>query len=179
MDGPATIADDLVATAVGVLEELARGIAPGLVLPDTVAGHRVDADAPADLCFTLGLLHQAGVDEVAGLPVVPTLLGRLAATDGRRTNTFFSYRIAETVGRLGGLDALDATTRGTVAEAVDSTEWIALLDQAVLPRNYAVVLARCEAARARLGLDVDADVLEDLLARVGALFGEHPEGWLD
>ncbi len=179
MDGPAIIADDLVATAVRVLEGLARGIAPGLVLPDTLAGHRVDADAHADLCFALGLLHQAGVDDVAGLPVVPTLLGRLAATDGRRTHTFFSYRIAETVGRLGGLDALEAATQRTVAEAVDSTEWIPLLDQAVLPRNYAVVLARCEAARARLGLDVDADVLEDLLARVGALLGEHPEGWLD
>jgi glycosyltransferase involved in cell wall biosynthesis len=179
VDGPATIADDLVATAVRVLEELARGIAPGLVLPDTLAGHRVDADAHADLCFTLGLLHQAGVDDVAGLPVVPTLLGRLAATDGRRTHTFFSYRIAETVRRIGGLDALDAATRRTVAEAADSTEWIPLLDQAVLPRNYAVVLARCEAARARLGLDVDVALLEDLLGRVSALFGEHPEGWLD
>jgi glycosyltransferase involved in cell wall biosynthesis len=179
VDDAPTIADDLVAAAVRVLEELARGIAPGLVLPDTVAGHRVDADAHADLCFTLGLLHQAGVDDVAGLPVVPSLLGRLAATDGRRTHTFFSYRIAETVGRLGGLDALDAATRGTVAEAVDSTEWIPLLDQAVLPRNYAVVLSRCEAARAQLGLDVDVDVLEDLFGRVRALFGEQPDGWLD
>jgi glycosyltransferase involved in cell wall biosynthesis len=179
VDDAPTIADDLVAAAVRVLEELARGIAPGLVLPDTVAGHRVDADAHADLCFTLGLLHQAGVDDVAGLPVVPSLLGRLAATDGRRTHTFFSYRIAETVGRLGGLETLGDATRETVAEAVDSTEWIPLLDQAVLPRNYAVVLARCEAARARLGLDVDAGVLEDLFGRVRALFGEHPEGWLD
>jgi glycosyltransferase involved in cell wall biosynthesis len=174
-----TIADDLVAVAVRVLEELVHGIAPGLVLPDTVAGHRVDADAHADLCFTLGLLHEAGIDDVAGLPVVPTLLDRLAATDGRRTHTFFSYRIAETVGRLGGLDTLDSRTRRIVAEAADSTEWIPLLDQAVLPRNYAVVLARCEAARARLGLDVDASVLEDLFGRVRALFSEHPDGWLD
>ena len=179
MDSASTIADDLVATAVRVLEDLARDIAPGLVLPDTVAGHRVDADAHADLCFALGLLDQAGVGDVAGLPVVPTLLARLAATDGRRTHTFFSYRIAETVGRLGGLDALDAATRGIVAEAIDSTEWIPLLDQAVLPRNYAVVLARCEAARDRLGLDVDVGVLEDLFGRVRALFGENPDGWLD
>ncbi len=179
MDSARTIADDLVAAAVLVLEGLARGIAPDLVLPDTVAGHRVDADAHADLCFTLGLLHEAGVDHVAGLPVVPTLLGRLAATDGRRTHTFFSYRIAETAGRLGGLDALDAASRRTVAEAADSTEWIPLLDQAVLPRNYAVVLARCEVARAGLGLDVDPDVLERLVGRARDLFGEHPDGWLD
>ncbi|HKA84255.1 MAG TPA: hypothetical protein VKD21_10355 [Acidimicrobiales bacterium] len=179
MDDARAIADDLVVAAVRVLEGLARGIAPGLVLPDTVAGHRVDADAHADLCFTLGLLHEAGVDDVAGLPVVPTLLGRLAATDGRRTHTFFSYRIAETAVRLGGLDTLDPASRRIVAEAADSTEWIPLLDQAVLPRNYAVVLARCEVARARLGLDVDAGVLEDLVGRAGALFGEHPDGWLD
>jgi glycosyltransferase involved in cell wall biosynthesis len=179
VDDARTIADDLVAAAVRALEGLAAGIAPGLVLPDTVAGHRVDADAHADLCFTLGLLHEAGIDDVAGLPVVPTLLGRLAATDARRTHTFFSYRIAETVGRLGGLDALDAASRRIATEAADSTEWIPLLDQAVLPRNYAVVLARCEVARAGLGLDVDADVLEDLVGRVRALFGEHPDGWLD
>ena len=175
-----TIADDLVATAVRVLEDLAFGVAPGLALPETLAGHRVDADAHADLVFTLGLLHEAGIDEVvAGLPVVPTLRQRLAETDARRTHTFFSYRIAETVARLGGLDALDAPTRQVAADAADSTEWIPLLDEGVLPRNYAVVLARCEVARARLGLAVDGGVLEGLLDRVRALLGEHPEGWLD
>ena len=52
-----TIADDLVGTAVDVLDQLARGVAPDLRLPSTLAGHRVDADAHADLVFTLGLLH--------------------------------------------------------------------------------------------------------------------------
>ena len=35
--------------------------------------------------------------------------------------------------------------------AADSTEWIPLLDEGILPRNYAVVLTRCELARAALG----------------------------
>jgi hypothetical protein len=174
-----TIADDLVATAVDVLDHLARGVAPGLRLPTTLAGHRVDADAHADLVFTLGLLHEAGVAEVGGQAVLPTIHRRLAETNAARTHTFFSYRIAETARRVGGLDALDAATRATVVEAADSTSWIPLLDQEVLPRNYAVVLARCEAARAALGLDADPAVLDGLLDRVQSLLGEHPEGWLD
>ena len=176
------IADDLVDLVTAVLADLAdaaRGAAPGLVLPATLAGHRVDADAHADLVFTLGLLWEAGVDRVGDLEVEAVLRDRLAATDAARTHTFFSYRIAETAARLGGLDALDAATRDVVVAAADSTEWIPLLDQGVLPRNYAVVLARCELARAALGLDVDPAVVDGLLSRVVALFGEHPEGWLD
>jgi len=174
-----TIADDLVATAVDVLDQLARAVAPDLRLPATLAGHRVDADARADLVFTLGLLHEAGVDEVGGLAVLPTVHQRLAEIDAARTHTFFSYRVAETARRIGGLDELDPATRAVVAEAADSTSWIPLLDQPVLPPNYAVVLARCEAARAALGIETDAAVLGDLLDRVAALLGRHPEGWLD
>ena len=176
------IADDLVELVTAVLGDLAdpvHGAAPRLVLPATLAGHRVDADAHADLVFTLGLLREAGVERIGDLEVEAVLLERLAATDAARTHTFFSYRIAETAARLGGLDALDPATRDVVVTAVDSTEWIPLLDQGVLPRNYAVVLTRCELARDALGLDVDPTVVDGLLARVAALFGEHPEGWLD
>ena len=177
-----TIADDLVALATGVLTDLgdpATGVAPGLALPATLAGHRVDADAHADLVFTLGLLREAGVERIGDLDVEAVLHDRLAAIDAPRTHTFFSYRIAETAARLGGLDALAPATRDVVAAAADSTEWIALLDEGILPRNYAVVLARCELARARLGLDVDPAVVDGLVDRVAALLGESPEGWLD
>jgi hypothetical protein len=176
------IADELVELVTAVLADLADpvvGAAPGLVLPATLAGHRVDADAHADLVFTLGLLREAGVERIGGLEVEAVLRARLASTDAARTHTFFSYRIAETAARLGGLDALDPATRDVVAAAADSTEWIPLLDQGVLPRNYAVVLTRCELARAVLGLDVDPAVVDGLLARVATLFGEHPDGWLD
>jgi glycosyltransferase involved in cell wall biosynthesis len=178
----ATTADALVDLATSVLVDLGdaeTGVAPGLVLPATVAGHRVDADAHADLVFTLGLLREAGVEAVGDLAIEPVIHERLADIDAARTHTFFSYRIAETAARLGGLAALEPATRDVVVAAADSTEWLPLLDQGVLPRNYAVVLARCELARARLGLDVDPAVLDGLLARVAALFGENPAGWLD
>ena len=176
------IEDDLIGLVTTVLADLGdaeTGVAPGMVLPATLGGHRVDADAHADLVFTLGLLREAGVERVGGLVVDDVLRDRLAATDPERTHTFFSYRIAETAARLGGLDALDPATRDVVVAAADSSEWIPLLDQGVLPRNYAVVLARCELARAALGLDVDAAVVDGLVARVAALLGEHPDGWLD
>lgn len=173
------IADALVSTALDVVERLALSVAPGLALPATLAGHRVEADAHADLVFTLGLLHEAGVGEVAGRRLDALVHERLASIDAARTHTFFSYRVAETAARLGGLGALEPPTAEVVAEAADSTEWIELLDTGLLPRNYAVVLARCETARAGLGLDVDAAVLDDLVARVAALLGEHPDGWLD
>jgi glycosyltransferase involved in cell wall biosynthesis len=175
-------ADALVDLATSVLADLAdprAGVAPGLELPATLAGHRVDADAHADLVFTLGLLLEAGVETVGGLPVEELLHERLAAIDADRTHTFFSYRVAETAARLGGLDVLAPATRDVVAAAADSTAWLPLLDEGVLPRNYAVVLARCELARAALGLDVDPTVVDRLLARVAALLSESPEGWLD
>ena len=93
------IADDLIDLVTAVLADLAdpvRGAAPGLVLPATLAGHRVDADAHADLVFTLGLLLDAGVTQVGDLDVETVLRARLAATDAARTHTFFSYRVAET-----------------------------------------------------------------------------------
>jgi glycosyltransferase involved in cell wall biosynthesis len=177
-----TIADDLVSLATGVVTDLgdpATGVAPGLVLPATLAGHRVDADAHADLVFTLGLLREAGVGTIGAVDVEEHLHARLAALDAARTHTFFSYRVAETVARLGGLDALAPGTRRVVVDAVDSREWLPLLDEGVLPRNYAVVLTRCELGRAALGLDVDGAAVDALLDRVRVLFGESPEGWLD
>lgn len=177
-----TIADDLLTLATGVLADLGdpvAGVAPALALPVTLAGHRVDADAHADLVFTLGLLHEAGVRHVGDVDIEDHLHDLLASIDAARTHTFFSYRIAETVARIGGLGALRPASRDVVVRAVDSTEWIPLLDTGVVPRNYAVVLARCELARAALGLDVDAATVDGLVARVVALLGEHPEGWLD
>ena len=95
------IADDLVALATTVLADLGApgGVAPDLVLPATLAGHRVDADAHADLVFTLGLLREAGVARLGDLDVEAVLHDRLAVTPARRTHTFFSYRIAETAAR--------------------------------------------------------------------------------
>lgn len=177
--GAHDLADRLVDLVTGTLVELAADLAPGLRLPGVLGGHAVGADARADLIYTLGLLHETGLRSVAGHRVLDLLHERLAEVDPGGTHTFFSYRVAEVALALGGLDALDPLTADVVARAADSTEWIELLDGGLLPRNYAVVLARCERARAALGLDVDRAVLDGLLARARALLGEHPAGFLD
>jgi len=77
------------------------------------------------------------------------------------------------------LDGWSEEERANLAEACDSTSWIALLEQAVLPANYAAVLARCELARLALGLAVDEGNLTRLVERVATLFTKRARGWHD
>ena len=161
------------------LAALADGPLPGLDLPGLLLGHEVGPDVRADLLFTLGMLHSAGRTTVAELDVTGVLARLLAAVDGRRTHTFFSYRVAETVARFGPFDGnpllaeLTPTQRDQVAAATDSTDWLELLEAGVLPRNYAAVLTRCELARERLGLTGDRGALDELLPRVRSMLGGH------
>jgi hypothetical protein len=169
---------------VSCLEALVESHLPGFSIPRVFAGYEVGTDVRADLAFTLGLLGEGGVSSVAGVPIEDALVRVLGPTDGRRTHTFFSYRVAETVARYGAWDdnrllvRLSADQRDEVALACDSTSYITHLD-AGLPRNYAAVLARCEFARAALGLPVDELVLADLVERTVALLTANPGGYLD
>lgn len=181
---PAELSADLVEFTVGRLESLLAGPLAGWQVPRVYGGHRVAPDVAADLCFTAGLLAAAGVERLGGVPIDDGLRRVLAVIDGPGTHTFFSYRIAETLGRHGPfavnplLDGLDDARRAAVADACDSTDWLSLLD-AGLPRNYGAVLARCESARAALGLPTDPTVLADLLARTETMLAADPDGYLD
>ncbi len=179
MGEAARISEGLATLVVEQLEALAERHAPDLRLPRVFAGHPVGPDAHADLIYTLTLARRLGVEVVGGRPVDAALHRLLAEVEGAATNTFFSYRVAEAIADLGGFDAIDSAHHDRLRQAVDSTDWLELLDAGVLPRNYAIVLARCEHARAALGLPTDPAVLHDLLARVRRLLGEHPAGWLD
>lgn len=172
--------------AVEQLEALERTHLPAWRIPAVFAGHRVEPDVAADLAFTLGLLAAGGTTTVAGAPVEEVIGRVLAQVDGPRTHSFFSYRVAETIARSGGLDranpvlaGLSDERRADLAVACDSSSFVELLDQQLLPRNYAAVLARCELGRSRLGLLDDASVLEDLVGRTAALLDRNPDGFLD
>ena len=108
-----------------------------------------------------------------------------AEVDGSSTHTFFSYRIAETLGRAGPFAGnrlvadLDDDQRAELVTAVDSSDWLELLDAGALPRNYAAVLARCEQGRVDLGLVDDTGRLDSLTARVAEVLGENPRRALD
>lgn len=159
--------------------------APGSPVPPPVyGGHRVGADVTADLVYTLGQLRLAGLETIGGRSIESTITELLAGMDGSSTHTFFSYRVAETLAAHGPfednplLEGCDPTQIQQVELACDSTDWLEMLDNG-LPRNYAAVLARCEAARTRLGLLVDPTVLGGLLDRVDSMLSSHPLGYLD
>ena len=179
------LADQLTRFTVETLEAAQRSHLPGWSIPRTFAGHLVGADVRADVCFTLHHLAEAGVATVSGDPVDEVLARLLAEVDGASTHTFFSYRIAETLLRRGPfagnplLAGLGDEQVDQVARAVDSSDWLELLDAKLLPRNYAGVLARCERGRVELGLVSDRGRLEDLIARVGRVLGANPSGALD
>ena len=170
---------------VTTVEDLVRRHAPAWRLPATFGGHVVEPDVAADLVFTLGHLHDAGVATVAGTPVEDAVAAVLHRIDGRRTHTFFSYRVAETLLRWGPFDAnpilagMSGPQRDNIADACDSSEWLPLLDESILPRNYAGVLARCELGRLRLGLIDDPSVPDGLVDRVRDVLSANPWHHLD
>lgn len=181
---PRDVAARLRRTVLTQLEALSSTALARWQPPPVFGGHRVGADVTADLIFTLGHLRAGGVERVGDEPISSVITSLLGGIDGPGTNTFFSYRVAETLaaeGQFEGnplLEPLDGSQRAAVAEACDSTDWIDLLDSG-LPRNYAAVLARCEATRLRLGLPADPKVLEGLIDRVTAMLSADPHGYLD
>lgn len=154
-------------------------------IPRVFAGFPVGPDVRADLAYTLGLLDACGHGSVAGVGASEAIGRVLRAIDGPATNTFASYRVAETLARYGSfarnriLDGWSNLERANLADACDSTAWIPLLEQRQLPANYAAVLARCELARDALGLPIDGATLRDLAERTGRLLTRHPLGWHD
>ncbi len=195
MSTPRTTHDlalDLQTFVVGQLKAFAANAGSGLVLPRVFGGRSVGSDARADLAFTLGHLRAAGVAEVDGQSTDTLIIAMLRLLDGASTDTFSSYRTAEvllTGGTFADNELLvgwSEIERRNLAQACDSSSWIELLDGGLLPQNYVVVLARCELARARLGLldggatdGPEHQRLLGLVDRTGMLLGEAPVGPLD
>ena len=173
------LADRLVTATAEKMAEFERSTAPGFNLPGLYAGHPVLADTTADLMYVLGLLIECGVDEVAGCDLQDRIPPLIASLDPDAVEGFSSYRVGETVLRLGGLEALPADLRQPVLDAVHSKEIIARLeDTDSIPPNFAVVATRCLRALARLQGDDEPVELPQLLERVRSMF-TSPTGWLN
>jgi glycosyltransferase involved in cell wall biosynthesis len=182
---PRSLADALARTVQDQLERLVARHLRGLELPRVFAGHPVGPDVRADFAFTLGHLHGSGLGVLDGSPAPEAIARVLRPIDGAATHTFYSYRVAETLARFGRfegnplLEGWSDAERENLAAACDSTSWARLYDRGLLPRNYAAVLARCELARERLGLDADAALLERMVSAVRELLAESEGGYLD
>ena len=173
------LADRLVSAVVQKMAEFEHSAAPGFELPRLYAGHAVLDDTTADLLYVLGLLIDCGVDEVGGCDLRTRISPLIASLDPTKVEAFASYRVGETVLRIGGLDALPGEQHDTVLDAVHSKEIIARLnDTDAIPPNFAVVASRCLGALARLRGGDQSPELPDLLDRVRSMFSS-PTGWLN
>lgn len=83
------------------LADFAAHVAPGLRLPGSYAGHEIGDDTRADLLYVTGLLIEAGVSQVDGVDLRSRTASLLNEVVGAEVEGFYSYRIAETVLRLG------------------------------------------------------------------------------
>lgn len=173
------LADRLVTATAEKMAKFEQSAAPGLELPGLYAGHPVLDDTVADLMYVLGLLIECGINEVAGCDLQSRIPPLISSLDPAAVEGFYSYRVGETVLRLGGLDALPAELRDTVLDAVYSKEIIARIDDTdAIPPNFAVVATRCLRALARLRGDDEPAELPALLDRVRSMF-TSPTGWVN
>ena len=187
-DSPMTageLADALVEFVAEQVSALAAHHAPGFVLPRVFAGHVVGPDTRSDLAYTLGLLFEAGIEKLASTRLDDVVIATLLGLDGAKTDTFYSYRAAESLQRLGGyhdnprLAELGEDDLANLRLAFDSSASAVLVREGRLPRNYAVVVARCEYARQQLDLLDDTAILDELCERSLALITRASEGWID
>ena len=185
--------DDLSARITSyVTEQLEATIArffPDLNVPRFFCGYRraIFHEAP-DLAYTLAALHNLGVKQISGIPIADAIARVLRTVDGKMTDTFFSYFVAESILEFGTFNddnpviaQLNERERGNLREAVDST---AVLDRQnnALPhhaRNYWAVLARCEWDRMELGLITDRTVFDIAMEKVREFLFENPSGFFD
>ena len=177
------ITDHVAAT----LEEIGQRYLEGPVRSGFLAGYPVRSDSVCDYLFDLGLLVRLGRTTVGGERVEERVRRWLPCIRGAETETFYSYRLAETLLAYGPfkdnplLAGLSEEQLENLAAAVDSThiagQWGKPLGGR--PNNYWGVLARCEEARRRLGLLEDEALLGKAVARMEALLFENPEGFFD
>jgi len=154
---------------------------PDLNLCGCIAGHRFSFMDVADLAAVLGHLHRLGIVEIAGHEIPAALRHLLRQIDGPATNTFYSYRVAETLQVLSGLGGFTPAEQDNLRHAIDSTEIYDREKKELrgYPNNYWAVLARCELGRQRLGLLADDALLNESLARVRQLLTRNPLGFFD
>ncbi len=160
-----------------------------LVVPGFFAGFRISDSFAVDIAVVVAQLHRAGVQELAGRSSVEVIRSVHKQINGKKTETFFSYRVAEQLLMFGGMDpdrnpllhGLSQDRIDNLIAAVDSTHIYHQWDKPLggRPNNYWGVLARCEHARGQLGLRSDDAIYDDCIKRIGALVEHNPLGYFD
>lgn len=173
---PARLLVDAVVEGMG---SLADSAVPRLVLPRLFAGHPVREDTQADLLYVLGLLLECGVERIAGLDLRPVALKILTDLDAEAIEGFSSYRIAETVTRLGGMTSIPENARERVREAARSPRLLSAVEAGAKRPNFTVVAARCLHASARMNEEDTGPGFTVLIDRVRRMLEKSGTGWIN
>jgi hypothetical protein len=162
---------------------------PDFVIPGIFCGYRRAGSSEApDLIYLLGHLHGLGVASIAGVPIGEAIPKLLRCVNGPATNTFYSYRVAETLlafGKFEGNPLLEGFTdaeRENIRVATDSTDVYDPEKNALrgyLLNNFWAVLARCEFDRQQLGILEDDTVLKKSVAQLEHWLFQNPTGFFD
>jgi hypothetical protein len=183
---PRALAQQCAELAHNTLDTFIRRFLPDGEIPGFVAGHPFGPDSRSHLICLLGCLHELRFRAVGGLEITPLLVRLLADVDGEHTETFYSYRIAETLLRFGPfqgnplLQSLADPQRREIALACDTTHIHAGPGRLhIAANNYWGVLARAEYARQRLGLLESEAILNESAQQVRGLLAANPLGFWD
>ena len=95
---PTTLSQEITEFVARSTEAVITRFLPNFVIPAFFCGHRRAgfSEAP-DLIYLLGHLHTLGVPRIGGVPVGEAIVKLLRGVDGPATDTFYSYRVAETL----------------------------------------------------------------------------------
>lgn len=175
----------LLGTVTTGLSEIADSAAPDLRLPRIYAGHILLDDTRADLAYVLGLLFELGVYRIAKIDLLDRIFALLEDLDPDGVQGFSSYRVAETVQRIGGLGVLSSDLKVRVLQASHPSKLYSALaidnsrtpDQRHVRTNWQVVAARCAHALTVLGAST-ADY-ESLVRAVRRVFSDSASGWIN
>jgi len=186
---PTTLSQEITEFVARSTEAVITRFLPNFVIPAFFCGHRRAgfSEAP-DLIYLLGHLHTLGVPRIGGVPVGEAIVKLLRGVDGPATDTFYSYRVAETLlsfGKLEGnplLTGFSSAERENIKTATDTTriydpETNSLRE--TYGNNFWAVLARCEFARQQLGILEDDSVLKKAVAKLEQWLFRNPLGFFD
>lgn len=162
---------------------------PSLRLPGFFAGFRIDDTFAIDAAGAVAMLYATGVRGIGGRSCVDFVRDILVQIDGPKTETFYSYRVAEALMSFGGMDAkrnpvlagMSTAQIENLVAAVDSTHIYHQWDKPLggRPNNYWAVLARCEHARSALGLLADDRIYRESIEHCQQLLQHNPLGYFD
>ena len=176
---PQGIAQRLIETCVSVLEALRSQLGGQLELPATFGGHLVNSDSRADYVYLLSWLLSHGTREIAGTTIRETIFSELERINPAESDGFTSYRLAETVLRLGGIGALSGSQREHILAAIEPKEYLKIVERNVPPKNFAVVVARCYYMRDQLLGGVPSDDYTRVLREFVRPIFEQPRYWMN